>query len=147
MVNSADSIAALLRRAALAADRIATEEMKSAAITPTQLVVLQAVQAQPGIPQRALIDVTGVGRSVMSDVLRRLERNGLITRSGDDKDGRVRRVRLAAGAETRIRAADEMRSKADVKIINSMPLKVSGVQASIQSWLKAFSNDNPHGSA
>jgi DNA-binding MarR family transcriptional regulator len=59
-----------------------------------QFDVLAAIYRFPGLTQQELADKLLVGRSNMSMLLPDLLRRGLIERGRDDRDARVRRLRL-----------------------------------------------------
>lgn len=61
-----------------------------------QLDVLAVIYRYPGLTQQELADKLLVGRSNMSMLLPDLLRRGLITRAGDAKDARVRRLSLTS---------------------------------------------------
>lgn len=56
-------------------------------ITLIQSLILQAIAHEPG-SQWAISQITGVDRSTLSDVVRRLEKSGLVTRERDEEDAR-----------------------------------------------------------
>ncbi|MGE5510295.1 MAG: MarR family winged helix-turn-helix transcriptional regulator [Bacteroidota bacterium] len=65
----------LLRRVG----QIADEMFGAGEITPRQYAVMRAVAEQPGAHQILISRATGIDRSTLSEVLRRLQRAGLIT--------------------------------------------------------------------
>ncbi len=56
-------------------------------ITLIQPPILQTISHERG-SQGAIVQTTGVDRSTLSDVVRRLEQNGLLTRERDEEDAR-----------------------------------------------------------
>ncbi len=56
-------------------------------ITLIQALILQTISHERG-SQGAIVQTTGVDRSTLSDVVRRLEQNGLLTRERDEEDAR-----------------------------------------------------------
>jgi DNA-binding MarR family transcriptional regulator len=56
-------------------------------ITLIQALILQSISHEPS-SQWAIVQTTGVDRSTLSDVVRRLEKSGLVTRERDEEDAR-----------------------------------------------------------
>ena len=70
--------------------------------------VLLELWEEDGQTQRELVAALGVEQATMANTLGRMERDGLVSRSKDPKDGRMRRVRLtdrARGLEAEAKAA------------------------------------------
>jgi DNA-binding MarR family transcriptional regulator len=58
-------------------------------VTPRQLAVLVAIDANVGASQSALIATTGIDHATFSDVVRRLQRAGLVRRKRHPIDHRA----------------------------------------------------------
>lgn len=84
----------LFRRAQQIAWAIFMEECQDFGITPVQYAALLAIDQSPGIDATRLSDVIAFDRSTLGNVLERLENRGLIARSEDAADRRVKRLRL-----------------------------------------------------
>ena len=72
------------------------EEFKSTNITPVQYGLMTAVAALPGLDQTTLGQEVGLDRTTTADVIKRLEARGLLERSFDPSDRRIRTVLLTA---------------------------------------------------
>src|SRR4029434_1329083 len=70
----------LLHRAGQCAGDIFHAEMKDGDLTPRQLAVLVTVAQNEGLSQTGLVDRTGIDRSTLADIVRRLQRKGLLQR-------------------------------------------------------------------
>lgn len=69
-------------------------------LTPVQHTILQAIRATPDLDQNRVAGVTFLDASTTSNVLKRLEARGLITREVAAQDRRARVLRLTeAGAD------------------------------------------------
>jgi DNA-binding MarR family transcriptional regulator len=88
------SLISLLHRA----NQIATESFSSAvgdtAMTARQVQVLAAIDATDGPSQTTLVNMTGVDRSTLADIVRRLQKNKLIERRRSKVDARAYVVKL-----------------------------------------------------
>lgn len=63
-------------------------------LTPLQYGVLTALEMEPGIDQRTLGERIALDKSTIADMVARLTRRGLVSRSGDADDGRRKILRL-----------------------------------------------------
>ncbi len=66
---------------------------KGSAITPRQLAVLRAAKEWSGVSQTTLVEKTGVDRSTLADIVKRLVQRGWLTRRRDKDDARAYVVR------------------------------------------------------
>lgn len=98
-------LATLLRRAAQAAEARLANEI--CFMTPRQLTVLNALSVIEPKTQTELSAITGIDRSTMADMLRRLQRRGWIVRRLSRSDERAKQVTLTeAGARVRAKACE-----------------------------------------
>lgn len=67
-----------------------------------QMPVLVALRMNPALPQSELARIAGVEQPSMAQLLARMERDGLIERTPDPEDGRVRRIALTRRASTQM---------------------------------------------
>jgi DNA-binding MarR family transcriptional regulator len=82
----------LLHRAGQCATDIFQAEISD--LTPRQLAVLMTVAGDEGASQSKLVDATGVDRSTLADIVRRLVRKGLLQRRRSREDARAYAVKL-----------------------------------------------------
>ena len=84
----------LLHRAGQCAEVLFTNEAGKTDLTPRQYAVLTSVYQQPDISQTGLVEQTGVDRSTLADIVRRLVKKGLLQRKRTRRDARMYAVRL-----------------------------------------------------
>ena len=84
----------LLHRAGQCAEDIFHAEIKEADLTPRQLAVLITVAGNEGGSQTAIVERTGVDRSTLADIVRRLQKKGLLQRRRTKEDARAYAVKL-----------------------------------------------------
>ena len=92
------SVVHLLHRASQAAEDHFSRLAAGAEVTPRQFAVLAAVARDPNVSQTELVHLTGVDRSTMADIVRRLVRNGLLARNRTREDARAYSIRLTPRA-------------------------------------------------
>lgn len=69
-------------------------------ITGTQALVLKSLLEQEGVSQNLLVTATGIDRSTLADVVRRLLARGLVARRRTRNDARAYAVRLTDAGKT-----------------------------------------------
>lgn len=105
------SISHLLHRAQQLAANKSAEQLREAGVTLRQFSVLAAVSQEEGPSQSRLVDVTGIDRSTLADMLNRMEKAQLIARTVSREDARAKSVALTAkGVEALNAAAPAVRS-------------------------------------
>lgn len=104
--------------------QMADQPFVAADIRARQYAVLKAIadSSTPTI-QTDLVRMTGVDRSTLAGIVRRLEKTGMVTRkrgktSGGEKDDRCVVVTLTATGRTYINRADSIASKTDQFIMD-----------------------------
>ena len=117
----------LLHRVEQYAGDVFHEEMNQAGLTPRQYAVLLTVSQNEGLSQTSLVDKTGIDRSTLADIIRRMLKKGLLRRKRTKEDARAYAVRLTAkGKEalsSALPAALSAAVKADKRILDALPKK------------------------
>jgi DNA-binding MarR family transcriptional regulator len=94
----------LLHRAGQVADMVSVDAIEALAITPRQLMALRSIRARGMSDQTAIVQDTGIDRSTIAAICKRLEGRGLITRERSMHDARVLECRVTPkGAKLRKR--------------------------------------------
>jgi MarR family transcriptional regulator, temperature-dependent positive regulator of motility len=88
------SLLHLLHRAGQRADGLFARHLGSDDFTPRQFMVLQAVAENEGLSQMDIMAATGIDRSSVADLVRRLVKQGLLRRRRQKRDTRLYAVRL-----------------------------------------------------
>jgi DNA-binding MarR family transcriptional regulator len=90
-------------------------------MTLRQAIVLAAVKAAPGCAQVDLVDATGIDRSTLADMVRRLVAKGWLKRVKDQKDTRAYVVTLTPEGTRALSAATSATAKAEKALIATYP--------------------------
>lgn len=90
------SFLGLLQAAARYTGRQLEERLKATDINVTdkQAVAMLMLDKHPDCTQRELAALLAMDRTSVSDMVRRMEKTGLLTRTTDEKDTRARRLQL-----------------------------------------------------
>ena len=92
-------------------------------LTPRQLAVLIAVSEQEGASQTELVGRTGVDRSTLADLVRRLQRKGLLQRRRKREDARAYAVKMTDEGRRVLRAAEPLGRRVDERVLAALPSK------------------------
>lgn len=111
----------LLHRAGQVADELFLEEMKGASLTPRQFAVLQVLQRLETASQTDIVNETGIDRSTLADIVKRLVSRGLIARRRSKSDARAYAVRLTAAGREALKSAEPASERVETRILKSLP--------------------------
>ncbi len=107
----------LLHRAGQCAGDIFQNELADGGLTPRQFAVLLTVSQNEGLSQTNLVDRTGIDRSTLADIIRRMIKKGLLQRRRTKEDARAYAVRLTEEGNRVLRSADPLARKVDDKVL------------------------------
>lgn len=111
----------LLHRAYQSAAEVFQTEMKVDGLTPRQVAVLVAIGQNEGSSQTRIVDITGVDRSTLTDVIRRLVRKGLLQRRRTKHDARAYALKLTDEGQRLVRTAAPMTKRIDERVLGALP--------------------------
>jgi DNA-binding MarR family transcriptional regulator len=111
----------LLHRAGQCADELFALNVGKTELTPRQFAVLAAAAASEDLSQTALVDATGIDRSTLADIVRRLVERGLLARRRTKTDARMYAVKLTAAGQNAMKAAGPVAESTDEKLLASLP--------------------------
>ena len=92
--------------------------MADAGLTPRQFAVLVTVAQNEGLSQTGLVERTGIDRSTLADIIRRMIKKGLLQRRRTKEDARAYAVRLTDEGNRVLRAADPLARKVDERLLS-----------------------------
>ena len=111
----------LLHRAGQCASDIFQGEMVAGDLTPRQYAVLVAVSLNEGVSQTLLVEKTGVDRSTLANIVRRMLKKGLLQRRRTKEDARAYSVKLTDEGWKVLKAADPLARRVDDRILGVLP--------------------------
>src|SRR5882762_6784944 len=83
----------LLRRCVQYANDLFSREPGASDLTKQQFTVLAAVEQNEGMSQTDLVGITGIDRSTLAEMIRRMIERGLLDRERTENDQRANSVR------------------------------------------------------
>ena len=113
----------LLHRAGQCADDLFSAEIDSAQLTPRQYIVLKSAADAGEVSQTALVEATGIDRSTVADIVRRLVERGLLQRERTKHDARMYAVTLTNKGREALKAADPTRQACETRLLEAVPAK------------------------
>lgn len=117
-----DSVAGhLIRRCQQRAVDLFTDEVGEDGPNPRQFAVLISVFQNPGLSQTALVEASGIDRSTLTEVLRRMIDRGMISRSRTPADQRANALFLTDEGRAILESAFEAAERAQGRILDPVP--------------------------
>lgn len=113
----------MLHRAGQCAADVFHGETKGNDLTPRQFAVLVTVSQNEGLSQTGLVERTGIDRSTLADIVRRMLKKGLLQRRRTKEDARAYAVKLTEEGRRVLKAAEPISRRVDDRILESLPAK------------------------
>lgn len=114
------SLIELLHRAGQAAEAMHDREIGALGLTARQSTVLQYISAHPDASQTDICNKTGIDRSTLADMVRRLVKKGLVVRRRTRTDARRYALRPTPEGSSALSAAKKATRKTDDKLLASL---------------------------
>lgn len=116
-----ESIVHWLHRASQAADDVFSRQLGETKLTPRQFAVLASISQKGGLSQADVSDLTGIDRSTMADILRRLQSSGLVVRRRKKEDARVYEVTITPEGTRALEQANKAALRAEECLLSGLP--------------------------
>ena len=110
----------LLHRAGQCAGDIFAAEIGDTDLTPRQFAVLHTVSLNEGLSQTDLVEQTGVDRSTLADIVRRMLKKGLLQRRRTKEDARAYAVKLTEEGWRVLKIAEPVVKRVADRILSAL---------------------------
>jgi DNA-binding MarR family transcriptional regulator len=90
-------------------------------LTRSQFTVLCALEHNEGVSQTALVEITGIDRSTLAEMVRRMLERSLITRKRTETDLRANAVAITPGGRKALRSARAAADRAERALLEALP--------------------------
>lgn len=90
-------------------------------LTPRQFAILDTIKDNPGISQTGLVMLTGIDRSTLADIVRRLLERNLVQRERTEKDARAYSVKLTRKGAGTLKKMQPHAENVDKEILAALP--------------------------
>ena len=117
----AESPSHLMRRCHQFFGDLYARETGDGRLTKQQYLVLYALEQHDGVSQTALVDATGIDRSTLADMVRRMLERGLLSRKRTEADGRANEVAISLAGRRVLRAARMAAERAERGLLEPLP--------------------------
>src|SRR2546423_14099726 len=110
----------LLRRCVQYANDLFSRESGANDLTKQQFTVLAAVEQNEGMSQTDLVAITGIDRSTLAEMIRRMIDKGLLDRERTEADQRANAVRIAMAGGKDLRGARTASERVERALLSSL---------------------------
>jgi DNA-binding MarR family transcriptional regulator len=90
-------------------------------LTPQQFTVLAALEHNEGVSQTALVEITGIDRSTLAEMARRMVEKGLLSRERTEQDQRANAVAISPAGRKALRSARLAAERAERALLEALP--------------------------
>lgn len=101
-------------------------------LTKQQFTVLAALEHNEGVSQTALVEMTGIDRSTLAEMVRRMLERDLLSRERTEIDQRANAVAITATGRKSLRSARNAADRAEKALLEVLP------QAERQRFVKSL---------
>jgi MarR family transcriptional regulator, temperature-dependent positive regulator of motility len=113
----------LVHRVAQCVSDVFGGQTKDYGLTPRQVAVLTTVANNEGLSQTGIVARTGIDRSTLADLVRRLQRKGLLQRRRTKDDARAYAVKLTEEGRRVLSVVEPLAKAVDEQILATLPPK------------------------
>ncbi len=111
----------LLKRCTQYFGDLYAHETGSNELTKQQFTLLAALEHNEGVSQTALVDITGIDRSTLAEMVRRMLERGLLSRERTEEDQRANSVAISQSGRKALRAARTASERAEKALLDALP--------------------------
>src|SRR5580693_7936070 len=90
-------------------------------LTKQQFTVLAALEHHDGVSQTALVEMTGIDRSTLAEMVRRMLERGLLSRERTEEDARANAVAITQSGRKLLRSARSAAERAEKALLEPLP--------------------------
>src|SRR6201996_3179529 len=127
-----DSPSHLLKRCSQYFGDLYAHEAANSELTKQQFTLLAALEHNDGVSQTALVEITGIDRSTLAEMVRRMLENGFLSRERTEEDQRANAVAISPSGRKALRSARNAADRAERALLEALPL------AERQKFVKAL---------
>ena len=90
-------------------------------LTKQQYTLLAALEHNDGASQTVLVEVTGIDRSTLAEMVRRMLEKGLLSRERTEEDQRANAVAISPAGKKALRSARNASDRAERALLEALP--------------------------
>src|ERR1700750_1180649 len=111
----------LIRRCQQFYGDLYAKESGARELTKQQYTLLAALEHNDGASQTMLVEITGIDRSTLAEMVRRMLEKGLITRERTEEDQRANAVAISPSGKKALRSARNAADRAERALLEALP--------------------------
>jgi DNA-binding MarR family transcriptional regulator len=111
----------LIRRCQQFYGELYAREAGAQELTKQQFTVLAALEHNEGVSQTALVEMTGIDRSTLAEMVRRMLEKGLLSRERTEEDARANAVAITQNGRKALRSARNAADRAERALLDALP--------------------------
>ena len=111
----------MLRRCVQYANDLFAQETSANDLTKQQFTVLTAVEQNEGVSQTDLVAITGIDRSTLAEMIRRMIEKSLLQRERTETDQRANAVRMAPAGRKLLRNSRAAGERVEKALLAPLP--------------------------
>ena len=115
-----DVVVHLLHRVSQRADDMFAKEVEVTGLTPRQFAVLLAVARHDDPSQTDVVESTGIDRSTVAEMIRRMVKKGLLQRRRSRLDARAYVVRVTEAGQRALKSSEPQAQRAGTAVLASL---------------------------
>ena len=90
-------------------------------LTKQQFTLLAALEHNDGASQTVLVEITGIDRSTLAEMVRRMLEKGLLSRERTEEDQRANAVAISPSGRKALRSARNAADRAERALLDTLP--------------------------
>jgi DNA-binding MarR family transcriptional regulator len=90
-------------------------------LTKQQFTLLSALEHRDGVSQTVLVETTGIDRSTLAEMVRRMRERGLLSRERTEEDMRANAVAITQGGRKALKSARLAAERAERMFLEALP--------------------------
>ncbi len=138
----------MLHRASQAADEMFAVEVSGADLTPRQFAVLAALESLESASQTQIVEATGIDRSTLADIVKRLVKRGLLNRRRSRSDARAYVVRLTPEGKSMLLTTKPAARRVEEKLLQQLPnARRDDLIAALEAIINGLGSSSAHRAA
>src|SRR5476651_2116956 len=113
----------LIRRCQQFYGALYARESGARELTKQQYTLLAALEHNDGASQTVLVEITGIDRSTLAEMVRRMLEKGLLSRERTEEDQRANAVAISPSGRKALRSARNASDRAEKALLEILPLQ------------------------
>jgi DNA-binding MarR family transcriptional regulator len=111
----------LIRRCQQFYGDLYAREAGSRELTKQQFTLLCALEHNEGASQTTLVEITGIDRSTLAEMVRRMLERGLLSRERTEEDQRANAIAISPSGRKALRSARNAADRAERALLDALP--------------------------